>query len=453
LELLEERSLKERLARGSGGRNWDWGVIAERVRKIPTRDTPIRKGILIGEGRVKRAILVSAATFLAAMAEAFASSDLTNALEHFNYVNGTQTFGPRYQFTKQTRLVETAEAIHDLGCTVIKFGLGAPYARGFGNIPEENPAIHSLVELARDEPSHRHVFDMPFANFIFWMHTFCNDGKGWHNGFSKEAQDAEYREVYDLVLHLLKTYSGTGKTFYLGHWEGDGMMRGTVDKANDARVTPTAVQGMIDWLNVRQRAVDDAKRETPHHDIQVWHYTEVNHVVIARDEERPAVVNKVLPNVNVDFVSYSAYDTSNNPERENIKSALDYIESKLKPKPGIAGKRVFIGEYSYEILNQHTAQQQDELSRIVMRAGLEWGCPFVLYWEIYSNVVAPDGTQRGAWMIDDKGVKQPVYMTHKRFLERGRKYVKETLERTGKVPTMEEYRRVAVGFLEEGGGR
>ena len=402
---------------------------------------------------MKRAVVLGAAFLFAAAPKLFASSDLTNELERFNYVIGTQTFGARYQFTQKTRLVETAEAIRELGCTVIKFGLGAPYAgydrHGFGNVPEENPAIHSLVQLARDEPSHRHVFDMPFANFIFWTHTFCNNGKGWHNGFSKEAQDAEYREVYDLAAHLLKTYSGTGKTFYLGHWEGDGMMRGTVDKANDAKVTPTAVQGMIDWLNVRQRAVDDARRETPHHDVQVWNYTEVNHVVIARDEGRPAVVNKVLPFVNVDFVSYSAYDTSNFPESKNIKSALDYIESKLKPKPGISGKRVFIGEYSYEILNQHTPQQQDELSRIVMRAGLEWGCPFVLYWEIYSNVVSPEGKQRGAWMIDDKGIKQPVFLTHQRFLQQARQYVEATIKKTGQPPTNEDYRRAAARFLDE----
>lgn len=402
---------------------------------------------------MKRAILAAAAILFASTPGIFAAGDLTNALDHFNYVIGTQTFGPRYQFTKETALVETAQAIRELGCTVIKFGLGAPYARGFGNIPEENPAIHSLVELARDEPSHRHVFDMPFANFIFWMHTFCNNGKGWHSGFSKEAQDAEYREVYDLVVHLLKTYSGSGKTFYLGHWEGDGMMRWSVDKANDARVTPTAVQGMIDWLNVRQHAVDDAKRDTPHHDVQVWHYTEVNHVVIARDEGRPAVVNKVLPNVNVDFVSYSAYDTSNIPQRENIKSALNYIESKLQPKSRIPGKRVFIGEYSYEILNQHTPQQQDELARIVLRTGLEWGCPFVLYWEIYNNVLSPDGKQRGAWMIDDKGVKQPVYLTHHRFLQHARQYVEETIEKTGHPPTTEEYRRAAERFLDAPAGK
>ena len=203
--------------------------------------------------------------------------------------------------------------------------------------------------------------------------------------FPSAAQQKEYREVYELTGYLLKTYSGTGKSFYLGHWEGDGLLRGTISRENDARVTPVAVQGMIDWLTARQRAVDDAKRDTPHHGVQVWNYTEVNHVTIARDEGRPALVNKVLPHVSVDFVSYSAWDTCNTPRAGNIKSALDYIESKLTPKPGITGKRVFIGEYGYPVgkpkpegESEHTPQEQDELSRVVMRAGLEWGCPFVL---------------------------------------------------------------------------
>ena len=158
-------------------------------------------------------------------------------LDHFDFVVGTQIFSPAYQFTSKTALVEAAETIHDLGYTVIKFALGPHYydsdhplkanhtAKSY--IPKQDPAIQSLVQLARDEPSHRHVLDMPFAYYVIWMHTFSNPGtSNWREGFSKEAQAREYREVYDLVAWLLKTYSGTGKTFYLGHWEGDGMLRG-----------------------------------------------------------------------------------------------------------------------------------------------------------------------------------------------------------------------------------
>lgn len=379
-------------------------------------------------------------------------------LNKFNCIVGTQTFDATYQFTGETLLVETAEAMHAMGASVIKFGLMPNYyaeGKRSGNVPKRDPRIHSLTELARDEPSHQRVLDMPFANYVIWMHTFSTGVDDWRNGLSADAREKEYREVYELVAYLLKTYSGTGKTFYLGHWEGDGWLRRTVERENDARVTPTAVQGMIDWLNTRQKAVDDAKRDTPHHDVQVWHYTEVNHVVLARDEGRPALVNKVLPHVPVDFVSYSSYDTSNSPREENIKSALDYIESKLTPKPGIPGKRVFIGEYGYAVgepkpggKREHTPEEQDELSRVVMRAGLEWGCPFILYWELYNNEIYLDGRQRGFWMIDDKNVKQPIYFTQERLLREGRKYVAEAIKRTGRAPTFDEYRKKAIDMLK-----
>jgi len=360
--------------------------------------------------------------------------------DRFNYVIGTQTFGVAYQFTSKTRLVETAEAIRDMGASVIKFELARRYALPNGNVPTADPSIQSLADLARREPSHRHVLDMPFAYYVLWAHTFNGGEHKWRRGFSKEDAAKEYREIHDLTTHLLKTYNGSGKTFFLGHWEGDGFLRGSVKQADDAKVTPEAAQGMSDWLTTRQRAVDEAKRDTPHRDVQVWHYTEVNHVKLAMHEGRPALVNRVLPQAPVDFVTYSSHDTASDPAL--LKRALDYIESKLAPKPAIAGKRVFIGEYGFPAIH-HTPQEQDRLSLAVMRAGLEWGCPFVLYWELYNNEVAPDGQQRGFWLIDDKGVKQPVYETHRRFFNWARAFVAGRQSRDGKVPTETEFREAA----------
>jgi hypothetical protein len=392
---------------------------------------------------MQRASLVLAA-FVACLTLALSAAPAQPALDRFNYVIGTQTFSPAYQFTKETRLVETAQAICDLGATVIKFEMSRRYARPNGNVPARNEAIHSLTELARDEPSHRKVLDMPFAYYVIWAHTFTGGGDAsWRHGLAKDAQEREYREIYDFVCYLLKTYNRTGKTFYLGHWEGDGWLRGSVRPENDARVTPEAVQGMVDWLNTRQRAVDAAKRDTPHQDVGVWHYTEVNHVKIAM-QGRKAAVNEVLPKTTVDYVSYSSYDTAGNPEE--LKAALTFIESKLPPKQGIPGKRVFIGEYGFPSIRFDPARQET-LSRQVMRAGLEWGCPFVLYWELYNNEVEDNGTQRGFWLIDDHGAKQPVYNTHHRFYEWARQWTAEFTKTSQRPPTEDEFRKAAVSFL------
>jgi len=367
------------------------------------------------------------------------------AADAFNYVVGTQTFGPAYQFTDKTRLVETAERIREMGATVIKFELSKRYADWHGNIPAPNPAIRCLADLARDEPAHRQGLDMPFAFYVLWAHAFGYSPEQWRKGLAKEDAEREYGELHGLAVHLLKTYSGSGKTFLLGHWEGDGWLRRNPAPFHDAEVTPEAVQGMVDWLTVRQRAVDDAKRDTPHHDVNVWHYTEVNHVKIAMEEDRPALVNRVLPQVPVDLVSYSCYDTQDDPVQ--LKRALDYIESKLTPKPGISGKRVFIGEYGFPAI-RHAPREQDRLSRGVMRTGLEWGCPYVLYWEFYNNEVREDGRQAGFWMVDDRNRPQPVYHTHRRFFAAMRPNVAEFQSRQGRLPTGKEFAEEAIRVLE-----
>lgn len=366
-------------------------------------------------------------------------------LDTFNYAVGTQTFDPVYQFTTNSRLVETAEAMREMGANVIKFKLGRDYFGKRGNIAEKNPAVTSLTELVRDEPSHAAVLEMPFANYVVWAYSFAN--VNWHDGLSKEEAEKEHREIYDFTKHLLTKFSGTGKSFYLGHWEGDWWLRGFDSDSGgkpDGRATPAAIQGMTDWLNTRQRAIEDARREVKHERVNVWQYTEVNLVKRAMEGAK-TICNDVLPNSRVDFVSYSAYDTQADPAK--LRAALDFIEAKLPTKEGIAGKRVFIGEYGFAAI-WNTPQQQDAKSRAVIRAALDWGCPFVLYWELYNNEVDDTGKQRGFWLIDDKGVKQPVYSTHQRFLFKARAFVAAFERCEKRLPTFDEFRKAAVPMLE-----
>jgi len=118
---------------------------------------------------------------------------------------------------------------------------------------------------------------------------------------------AERQEIHDLANHLLRVYNGTGKSFYLGNWEGDWLLTHT-----DPNSAPTTeeVQSMIHWANTRQQAVDDARRDTPHANVHIYYYVEVNRVRDAMNG-KVRVANKVLPRTNPDFVSYSSYDAQN----------------------------------------------------------------------------------------------------------------------------------------------
>lgn len=361
--------------------------------------------------------------------------DSARAISHFNTVLGTQVFAPAYHFTDEPAVVEAAGAILDMGSHVVKFALERGPAEGRD---PGLPPIETVADIAREDPTARALLEMPFAYVLMWVYTL--GGGWWHDGLDAREAAAEYREMRELTELLLTKYSGTGKTFYLGHWEGDWHLRNGYDTSSDDAITDTAVQGMVDWLNLRQRAVDDATRETPHYDVRVYHYTEVNLVRIAM-EGRRSVTNDVLPHTNVDYVSYSAYDS-----QHDLLPALDHIESKLPPKPSVPGRRVFIGEYGLPARDR-SAEEQRDLALQVARAALEWGCPFALYWEMYNNEVTPEGEQRGFWMIDDRGVKQPVYHFHREYYRWAHRFVAEHVEAEGGPPSDESFRRAALEYL------
>jgi len=379
--------------------------------------------------------------------------EVENAVEGFNYVAGTQTALSLYQFTDDTLLVETARGIRELGSNAVKLSMSARYCTIEYRLPRDE-RIRSLADLATLEPSFRQVLEMDFRYYLFWAYSFSQyrggggqaDLVSFIDGFSIEESEQVYRELYDLSRHLLATYSGTGKVFYIGHWEGDWHLRPDYDRTRP--LDPRTVEGMIAWLRTRQRAVDDAKREVPHHDVELYHYTEVNLVRRGLNGE-PCAATLVVPAVDVDYVSYSAWDSTNNPKsagdmRQSLFSALDFLEGQLRPKAGLPpGRRVWIGEFGYPAI-QHTAEDADRRTRWVLRSGLEWGCPFVLYWEFYNNEAEPDGTQRGYWMVDDHGNRAPVYLTYAAYYRQARELVAAHVAEHGRPPTPQEFGRAAL---------
>jgi hypothetical protein len=108
---------------------------------------------------------------------------------------------------------------------------------------------------------------------------------------------------------------------------------------------------------------------------------------------------------------------------------------------------VFIGEYGFPA-DRYSPQDRDTLSRRVMRTGVGWGCPFVLYWEVYNNEVR-DGRQRGFWLIDDMGRKQPVYLTLQQYYRNARVWVTDFLgQQQQRLPSSMEFGGAAVQWLQ-----
>jgi len=272
--------------------------------------------------------------------------------------------------------------------------------------------MDSLVEIAQS-PYFRKLFDKPITTYIMMCFSMGRNASYWRNGVTEEQKLDEQRQFYELTKHLLTTYKGTGKTFILQHWEGDWLIRGSYDKNVDP--TPEAISGMIEWLNARQAGVNQARKEVGLEGVWVYHAAEVNRVVSSMKEGKPNLVNKVLPHTRLDLVSYSAWDATTKlyDEPDVFREALDFIAANMPDSPDFGGRNVYVGEFGMPE-NKFPAGQIQKVIPSAVETALDWGCPYIVYWQLYCNELkgknrrAPvhsNDDVRGFWLIRPDGSK------------------------------------------------
>lgn len=331
----------------------------------------------------------------------------------YDYILGTQTIGPAYHFTSDDPITESAQAIAAMGSTMLK-------SKG--------------VE-SRDD-----LLALPIRTYFSWF-----DDGDFYDGVSAAQKTVIRDSAYATAKSLLQRFNGSGRTFFLGHWEGDWLLLGGT--ANPKEPSAKTIQGMIDWYNARQQGIDDAKRDVPHANVEVYQYAEVNRVRDALVDGNQRIVNAVLPHTQVDYVSYSSYDVMRLGQAA-VDSTLDYVASKLPPKAGIMGKRVFVGEFGIPADEMaFDGIKHEKANRDILIKFMKWGCPYILYWEMYNNEIK-NGAQRGFWLINDKNEKQPLYHTLQHFLAEGKAYVVDRKAKTGAVPAAPDFQTWAIAWLE-----
>lgn len=315
-------------------------------------------------------------------------------------VLGVTHVAGKYCLTERNFLVEGADQIQDLGVRVIKLYLKDP-AKHYP-FHAKWPETACLVEMA-SLPAYREVFSRKFSTFILTTYSLGRPDHYWRSGVTQAQARDETEQFYQLARHLLTTYEGSGKTFVLQHWEGDWAARGSFDRSTDP--TRQAFEGMTHWLNARQRGVDRARREVGQNGVRVFHAAEVNLVAIALDEGRPTVTDQVLPKTRLDLVSYSAWDTQADPAR--LRQALDYIARHMPDREPFGSRNVYLGEFGLPE-NDRNAQQVRRVVSGAIDTALDWGCPYVVYWQLYCNEARREPVRentdvRGFWLLRPDG--------------------------------------------------
>jgi hypothetical protein len=369
--------------------------------------------------------------------------------EPYNFILGTHAISGSYKLTNSNSLIEQAQRIREMGSNILKITLAKNSTNIYG-INESTPS-RTTLDLFSNNPEYKVACEMDFKYIFFWVHTMTN--VDWKNNITPANEKILYNEMYNFATYILNKYNNTGKTFLIGNWEGDWLLNANYD----ANATPsTAVlNNMTKWFQIRQKAIDDAKVATKSKNVFMYHYIEANLVQKGMNGQ-PCVAESVIPNVNVDLISYSSYEAIKGKTYSRTKSDLtaifNYLESKLKPKPSLPfSRRVFIGEYGYQANASQPATLQDQFNETkeMMKMSFELNIPFALHWQMYNNEY-DDVTKVSKQMslINEQGVKTKMYYLHESFYQKMNDYLKEEKQKNNTYPTSEQFRTKAIQVLD-----
>lgn len=306
---------------------------------------------------------------------------------------GATHVGGKYFLTKEPYLIEGAKQLHQLGFGVCKLWFyknpsGYQYNSNWNLAPNI-----SLKQLAQ-HPYYQQAFDVPFTTFM--LSTGGSGIKSMVN-VSDSGLVKEQQEYYELAKYLLQKYQDREVNFILKNWEGDWILRGGVGRdAQWGRVEPPAdvterFTSMIKAFKARQDGVNQARAEVQNTKCKVYHSIEVNKVIDAMYGV-PTLTNDVLPHVEVDMVSWSAYDATDFDKRGvDLYRGIAYLRSKIKPTAYVKKPIVYIGEIGIpEMGTKNLPTEFEERWDNYLAVCLAQDIPYVVMWELYCNETAKD---------------------------------------------------------------
>lgn len=342
-----------------------------------------------------------------ALIEAHRPSRLKPLPRDFAARFGTTHVAGKYCLSSKPFLLEGAEKMLTLGTRLGKFWFDADRAARDYPFHSHWGSYRTLTELAKSEYYAR-LLDMPFATLM--MEAMTPAERGWRDRDPPERfYTALSQEFFDVTAHLYRVCRDRPVTLVLQNWEGDWLLRGNFGSWDRPPADwRTYCQRMSRWLAARQNGVARAReRHGGTARCVVAHAAEVNKVTDAW-KGIPTMTRNVLPQVEVDLVCYSAYDSFKSPL--TFWKAIAEIRRHARTGPLFGRGAVAVGEFGIpENRDPDRIEERYDLALGVMLAAK---VRFAAHWELYCNEFA-DGPQptpvrdgkalRGFWLVRPDG--------------------------------------------------
>jgi hypothetical protein len=352
------------------------------------------------------------------------------------FTAGVAHIDGRYRFTQNNYLLEGAQKIRSLGSDSIFIYL-TPWFRSdypdqsTASWPASDPA--SIVGVAQTGP-YDQVFHMTFKTIVMTTFTLANGDRVQGIAHLPDRLNAEENEFYELTKYLYSHFSGSGKTFILKNWETDGFAAWLGNTSGD--IPQNVLDDLIAWLSARQRGVTRARNEANDSSMRVLNGAEVNRVLDYAQHGLKRVINAVVPKVNADMLTYSAYDATLDGSdaqsvQQNLDLALQTVEKFAPDAQGLGKRRVLISEYG--LFENERSGQATWRTEAILSTAKAAGIYGAFFWNLYDNeckqngqyspIASGEGSStrpanaqcRGLWIIRPDGSTSPVLDVLKKY--------------------------------------
>ena len=252
-----------------------------------------------------------------------------------------------------------------------------------------------------------------FVLTVFDKTTCANSATSYvdPNAYPNPNVVADYQ---NLTMQLYSRFQGTGRTFIISNWEGDNVVycgyaygyASTTDArfraACDANYSalykgvPNAgagLSGFTSWLQARQQGIQAGQSWAASMGltgVTVNYAVEFNIVHALQGTATTDQVScpfnapyqstlcNVLPVVPHDYVSYSAYESTNISSGQLVNDLSSLRDNVL------GNSNIIIGEFGYSE-REFSQQQVRQLTDAVFNAAINWGVPYIFQWVVFDN--------------------------------------------------------------------
>ncbi len=323
---------------------------------------------------------------------------------------GSTHVAGKYHLTNKPFLIEGAEKLLSLGTKLGKFWLIPRTTKSDYSFNSSWGDYKNLTDLVAS-PYYTELLQMPFETLIFEAHSPLEEN--WRKpNLADEFYKSVSREFYNLTEYLYKKCRNKEMVIILQHWEGDWMLRGRGGEM--WKEVPSDWQQLCKrmqrWLAARQEGVTAARNEFGKGaKCVVAHATEVNRVVDVW-KNIPTVTRDVLPYIEVDLVSYSAYDGMKDPL--TMWKCIQEIKNHAKTGSLFGKGAVYIGEIGIPENDQpkNIKERWDSFMGVFLAAEMR----YIVQWEVYCNEIKPSQEKitipiknpeqmRGFWLVKPDG--------------------------------------------------